>query len=323
MHPCWQLLERHASELNSGPVLWLDPPEIHELMKSGDQVVCLDQGVDAESPIPALSLDQKPSEKIQLIVLFYPKAKRRLDWWLQRIEEMSIDCPVWVLGENNGGIKSLPRRTAPFLACEKVDSARHCALFQCRFIGPMPRQEVWHYYQVEEHSIGALPGVFSQEKLDVGTRLLLQHLPALKGSLFELGCGAGAITLSLLNRNKECKVVTSDIDLLAVQSTQHNIEQAGLESRCSVIWSDGMSQVPRQRFDALITNPPFHTGIKTHYAATEQFFAQAEQWLKRGAVLWWVANDFLDYQPLLGKSFSKVEEIAHHSGFRVFKATRI
>lgn len=322
MHPCWQLLERHASELNSAPVLWLDPPEVHELMKPGDQSICLDQRVDADSPIPTLRPDQLAAESIHRVVLFYPKAKHRLDWWLECIDRKGLDCPVWVVGENNGGVKSLPKRTATILDSEKLDSARHCALFQCRFIAPIEAQHSWQSYQVGNHQINALPGVFSQGKLDIGTRLLLEHLPELKGHLFELGCGAGAISLTLLSANPHCTLVTSDIDLLAVQSTQFNIEQAGLESRCQVIWSDGMSQVPKQRFDALITNPPFHAGIKTHYAPTEQFFISAEQWLKSGGVLWWVANDFLDYRSLLGASFRKVEEVAHQNGFRVFKATR-
>lgn len=303
-------------------VLWLDPPETHDLMKSTDQALCLDQGVDAASTIHTLTLEERPSDSTRLIVLFYPKAKRRLDWWLKHIESLALGCPIWVLGENNGGIKSLPKRTVHYLECEKVDNARHCVLFQCHFNAPMPEPETWLHYETNEHQIGALPGVFSQEKLDAGTRLLLEHLPGLKGTLFELGCGAGAITLALLSNNEQCEVVSSDIDLLAVKSTQRNIARAGFEERCNVIWSDGMSQVPNQRFDALITNPPFHIGIKTHYAPTERFFTQADQWLKRGGMLWWVANDFLDYQSLLGPSFNRIEEITHRSGFRVFKAVR-
>ncbi|MHA7879363.1 MAG: methyltransferase [Saccharospirillum sp.] len=322
MHPCWQLLERHTSELNARAVLWLDPPEPHQLMKADDRALCLSQSSASQSPAPTLLPGHAITEPITLIVLFLPKAKRRLDWWLRQIESLALPVPVWIVGENDAGIKSIVKRLAPHISASKIDSARHCGLLECRLETPLPQQDAWHYYEVDGLRVGALPGVFSQEKLDVGTRLLLASLPTVNGHVFEFGCGAGVICLWLLKHSPSCQIVATDIDWLAVDSTRHNVQQSGVTERCEVIWSDGMSQVPAQRFDMLITNPPFHTGIRTHYEPSERFFLEADHWLKPGGELWWVANDFLNYQALLGRSFQSVSEVDRGQGFRVYRAIK-
>ncbi len=53
-----------------------------------------------------------------------------------------------------------------------------------------------------ELQICALPGVFSQNRLDVGTAVLLPHLSQVtSGKIADLGCGAGVISAYLAKLN--------------------------------------------------------------------------------------------------------------------------
>lgn len=327
MHPTWQLLERHTSELNSKRILWIDPPETHPLVKTDDGLVTPDRTVFTRHSGNALTPGDYWPHEADMCVVFYPKAKHRLEWWLTQVHDWCQSSAtgqpaVWVVGENKGGIKSLPNRTAKYGETHKIDTARHCALFEYlpRGAGPAGGQAV--EFSHRHYRIHALPGVFSQKGLDRGTAVLVDALPALSGEVLELGCGSGVLSCELLERMPSGRLTAVDIDWLAVESTRRTLADAGLLDRATPLWSDGLSEVPDQIFDTLVTNPPFHAGVKTHYEPSVRFFRESHRWLRRGGELWWVANDFLDYQSLLQDHYRKIEAVVHRSGFRVFRAIR-
>ncbi|WP_108124624.1 class I SAM-dependent methyltransferase [Saccharospirillum mangrovi] len=322
MHPCWQLLERHHTELTDTQVLWLDPPEPNAIIKANDYCITSNRALHAARQEQWLAPDADWPNGTEHIVVFYPKAKGRLEWWLHQVQQQAPKARLWIVGENLGGIKSLPKRLNDWAECEKVDNARHCVLFEVRFEHAKTDAQDWLSFDWNQHRIHALPGVFSQNRLDTGTAVLLAQLPALNGQLLELGCGSGVLSLALLLRDDSAKLTTVDIDWLAVTSTKRTLTEAGLADRVDVQWSDGLADVTPHRFDHLITNPPFHTGLRTHYEPSERFFAASHEWLKPGGSLWWVANDFLDYQRVLKAGAFDVNQVAHERGFRVFEAKR-
>lgn len=327
MHASWQLLERHQTTFSALTMLWLDPPESHGMIKPGDRAVCIDRSVFNAAGLTALSPDDTWPEQTDGIVLFYPKAKERLSWWLHRVVsfvQRHPQCRIWVVGENKGGIKSLPKRVLDWAQTEKWDSARHCVLHQLHTEpnGAMPEAPAWTEFEHQGQVLQAGPGVFSQNRLDKGTALLLEVLPAMKGHCLDFGCGSGVIAQTLLNQSDKVTVTALDIDWLAVRSTEQNLARVAPEERYQVVWSDGLAQLERTRFHAIITNPPFHTGIRTHYEPSEQLFRASADWLVSGGSLWWVANEFLDYQSCLPATVGKVEEMAHGRGFKVYRAKR-
>lgn len=326
MHPSWQLLERHRNQFSALTVLWLDAPEDNELIKPSDQAVCLDRQVYNTPGLTALSPDDSWPAQTDGLVLFYPKAKERLAWWLHRIArfvQQNPRCQVWVVGENKGGIKSLPGRVTDWAETEKWDSARHCVMHRLILSsdGPLPGAPAWTEFEYQGQVLQAAPGVFSQSRIDKGTELLLSVLPVLKGHCLDFGCGSGVIARTLLNRS-EVTVTALDTDWLATRSTEFNLAKVASDDRYRVVWSDGLAQLDRTRFNAIITNPPFHTGIRTHYEASEALFRASADWLVAGGTLWWVANEFLDYQSCLPATMGLVEEMAHGRGFKVYRARR-
>ncbi|HCP20107.1 MAG TPA: 16S rRNA methyltransferase, partial [Marinobacter hydrocarbonoclasticus] len=72
----------------------------------------------------------------------------------------------------------------------------------------------------------------------------------------------------------------------------------------------------------VISNPPFHTGVKTDTSMTEQFLAQVAAHLAHGGELRLVANSFLPYEALIRQHIGPVEKLAQDRRFTVYRAFR-
>ncbi|TXR53785.1 class I SAM-dependent methyltransferase [Reinekea thalattae] len=340
MHATLQILDRHRDTLNNHKIHWFDSPEQSDLIKPHDQQYNLNWSSNNQ-----LSIDDLSITTAELNILFFPKSKERLDWWLAKISsQLAENQQLWVVGENNSGIKSIEKRIGRYFDSFKIDSARHCALVELRLKQPLEQSSSdWQSYEVKLEAINeqtnkeadetatdaqsankiySLPGVFSAAKLDKGSDLLIQHLPKLRGKVLEFGCGAGVLSLAIARQPSVSGLVVTDIDALAIHSTQKTLTANALQDKATLHWSDGLHNLPQQQFDAIVTNPPFHQGIKTAYAASEHFFSQAHLWLKPGGQLIWVVNDFLRYEPCLDAQFDTTVELTRQRGFKVLSATK-
>ena len=319
MHPTLQILERHRAELSAAPTHYFDPPDTIPWLSSDAQSFSLNADITT-----SIEPYQPTWETANLNVLFYPKAKERLLWWLFQIHQsLTKSQQLWVVGENDGGIKSLAKRLNGLFDCEKIDTARHCALFSLTPNPGVITDDFWCHYQYNELTISALPGVFSAKKLDTGTSVLLEHLPKLiSGDFLEMGCGSGVLAAELLTRYPNSHVDTYDVDLLATQSARATLKANNLDHRAQVFWASNALALPPKKYQAIVTNPPFHKGVRTEYGPTETFFSQASDRLVQGGKLIWVANDFLNYQNILRTQFRSTTVIAQTRGFKVYEAIK-
>ncbi|WP_449360593.1 methyltransferase [Alishewanella longhuensis] len=71
-----------------------------------------------------------------------------------------------------------------------------------------------------------------------------------------------------------------------------------------------------------MSNPPFHTGIKTDYSISEAFIAQSASGLQKGGTLTLVANNHLAYLQLLEQAFGSVKVLAKAHGFVVYQTVK-
>lgn len=104
-------------------------------------------------------------------------------------------------------------------------------------------------------------GVFSTQRIDEGTRLLLAHLPARPPrSLLEIGCGYGALGLPIAAKFPDCRALLLDRDLLAVRACEHNARQLGLANAAVVPGLGFRDVAPLERWDLVLCNVPARIG---------------------------------------------------------------
>ncbi|MDQ6790907.1 MAG: methyltransferase [Candidatus Dormibacteraeota bacterium] len=102
-------------------------------------------------------------------------------------------------------------------------------------------------------------GVFSAERLDAGTRVLLAEAPPppAQGELLDLGCGYGPIALALASWAPKARVWAVDVNERALELTRLNAEKAGLNN---VIVCRPEEVAADLRFAAIYSNPPIRVG---------------------------------------------------------------
>jgi 16S rRNA (guanine1207-N2)-methyltransferase len=104
-------------------------------------------------------------------------------------------------------------------------------------------------------------GVFSGERVDAGTKLLLSEVPVpadLAGDVLDLGCGYGAIAVTVARRAPGATVWALDVNERALALAADNASAAGVADRVRAVPADG---VPADvRFSAIFSNPPIRIG---------------------------------------------------------------
>ena len=102
-------------------------------------------------------------------------------------------------------------------------------------------------------------GVFSPDRIDPGTRVLLETAPTPPnaGNLLDLGCGYGPIALTLARRLPQASVYGVDVNQRAVGLAEENARTAGLDN---VRFSLADELDPGLTFTAIWSNPPIRIG---------------------------------------------------------------
>ena len=162
-------------------------------------------------------------------------------------------------------------------------------------------------------------GVFSRGELDTGTRLLLEALPEeLSGEILDLGCGWGAIGITVARKWPETRVTMADVNTRALELSRENAKKNRADVVCAE--SDGMAAFEGRTFDAVITNPPIRAGKQVIYG----MFADAAKCLKPGGALYLVirkqqgAESCVRY---LQTIYAGVDKLDKSGGFWVLKAS--
>ena len=269
-----------------------------------------------------------PEREFDSAVVFLPKSKDLTDYLLNAVAARLAGREVFLVGEKRSGIEGASKQLNPFGKPRKLDSARHCQLWQVTVADAPQTKPLESLAQTYELPLAegplkvvSLPGVFSHGRLDRGSALLLEHLDKLpSGHLLDFGCGAGVLGAAVKRRYPETQVTMLDVDAFAAASSRLTLAANGLEAE--VLTGDGIDAAP-MGLNAILSNPPFHTGVHTDYAATENLLRKAAKHLKNGGELRLVANSFLKYQPLIEEHLGVCAIKAEGNGFRIYQAKRV
>lgn len=166
-------------------------------------------------------------------------------------------------------------------------------------------------------------GIFSPERVDAGTQVLLGNVPAPPpgGNLLDLGCGWGPITLTLAMDSPRATVWAVDVNQRALDLVRRNAETLGLTNVNAVTPDDVPADVG---FMSIWSNPPIRVG-------KNELHAMLLRWLPRlepGTDAWLVVQRNLGSDSLqrwlqaeLPQDFA-ITRAATNKGFRVLRARR-
>lgn len=170
-----------------------------------------------------------------------------------------------------------------------------------------------------EDGFETVAGVFSAEKIDRGSKMLIESLPMkLPKRLADLGAGWGYLSRHILLREKIRELHLIEADFAALECARKNVT----DERAHFHWADAMQFTPAQPFDCVITNPPFHTTRKADPGIGRSFITAAAGMLSPSGQMYLVANRHLPYERTLAEAFRHVEEIAGDNAFKVLRATK-
>lgn len=180
---------------------------------------------------------------------------------------------------------------------------------------PLPNSE----FTIHNHA-----NVFAREKLDIGARFFIDHLPPIKAEqqVIDLGCGNGVLGLSLLAKQNNCKITFTDESFMAVASARLNITNnlPALVKSCQFNVDDCLTLIEDNSANMIVCNPPFHQQNATTDHIAWQMFNDSKRVLKKGGELRIVGNRQLAYHIKLQRVFGNVKTIASNKKFVILSA---
>lgn len=186
--------------------------------------------------------------------------------------------------------------------------------------------EVFHGFTVElrgaTYEVRSRPGVFAWDRLDPGTRALIDTLEVSPTDrVMDLGCGNGLVGVAAARMAPDGRVTMVDADIVAVESARRTVAANGV-GHCEVLLADGASGLDSDAFDVVAVNPPFHLDRNNDYRTAERFIEEAHRVLRPGGRLFLVANRFLAYEEPIQRAFGACAVAHEDSAYRVFRAER-
>ena len=186
----------------------------------------------------------------------------------------------------------------------------------------------------------AFGGAFAGAAIDIGTRLLLDHLPAgidrlpgrapdrepgladEPGAVIDFACGTGVIAAALALRHPDLRILATDQSAAAVASATATARANGVEDRVEVVRDDMLGGRPDGSASFIALNPPFHSGSAVHEGIAPRMFAEAARVLRPGGELWTVWNSGLHYRQALQNAVGPTRQIARNAKFTVTASIR-
>lgn len=162
-------------------------------------------------------------------------------------------------------------------------------------------------------------GVFSADRVDPGTRILLETVPAPPpgGDLLDLGCGYGPITLTAAHRTPSLVAWGLDVNERALELARSNAATAGLDN---VRFMLAHQIPPEQTFAAIWSNPPIRIGKAAMHDLLTTWLAR----LRPDGLAHLVVHRHLGADSLhrwLDTQGFPTERVASRNGYRVLRTT--
>ncbi len=160
-------------------------------------------------------------------------------------------------------------------------------------------------------------GVFSKDKIDYGSKVLLESYLKNNNSskrVLDIGCGYGIIGI-VISKVTNSFVSMIDVNKRALHLTERNILENKVNAECFM--SDAFSEVS-EKYDIIITNPPIRAGKEK----VLEILMGAKEHLSKNGELWYVIRKDQGAKSInkVLESIYQIEVIERSKGFYVFRA---
>ncbi|MCI8575313.1 MAG: class I SAM-dependent methyltransferase [Bacilli bacterium] len=175
-----------------------------------------------------------------------------------------------------------------------------------------------YHYKDEEFLFLSDNGIFSKDKLDFGSRLLietfLENEKRTNLDLLDVGCGYGFIGITV-SKILDSFVTMCDINKRALHLANRNIEKNKI--RGETILSNIYENITK-KYDVILTNPPIRAGK----VVVSKILMDAKNHLKPKGTLWFVIRKDQGAKSMLAlvSKIAKCEIIEKSKGFYIMRA---
>jgi 16S rRNA (guanine1207-N2)-methyltransferase len=303
----------------SGHVLLLRPPSELDLNGLPLDRIAVEHGFLPEhDALEARGLDVATDRlgPAAAVVVFAQRSKVLTFHMLARAVAMvGPGGAVVVDGMKADGIDSVLRRVRDAAPVGEVFAKAHGKCFA--FAAPAAVPDGWAAEPGMADGFATAPGVFSADGIDPGSALLAEHLTGLSGRVCDLGAGWGYLSARVLASDgvTECHLVEAEHAALAC--ARENLA----DPRARFHWADA-TRFEGGPFDAVVSNPPFHTSRKADPALGRAFVTAAARLLTPRGRLLLVANRHLPYEAALREAFGEVTILGDEGGYKVIEGRR-
>ncbi|WP_268219306.1 methyltransferase [Streptomyces sp. EMB24] len=281
-----------------------------------------------------LTTRDAPPERADVLLVRVPKSLALLEDQLLRLAP-SVHADTVVVG--TGMVKEI--HTSTLRLFERILGPTRTSLAEKKarliFCTPDPSlvrpPNPWPYRYTLPGDVGPVSGrtvvnhagVFCADRLDIGTRFFLRHLPAGGGGrVVDLGCGNGVVGTAMALADPKAEVLFVDESFQAVASAQDTYRANDVSGHAEFRVGDGLAGVPSGSVDLVLNNPPFHSHQATTDATAWRMFTGARRTLRPGGELWVVGNRHLGHHVKLRRLFGNSEVVASDPKFVVLRAVR-
>jgi len=282
-----------------------------------------------------LTTQDAPPERIDVLLVRVPKSLALLEDQLSRLAP-ALHADSLVLA--TGMVKEI--HTSTLRLFERIVGPTRTSLAEQKarliFCTPDPSlsrpENPWPYRYALPDGIGPVSGrtvvnhagVFCADRLDIGTRFFLGHLPETRGArrVVDLGCGNGVVGTAVALANPRAEVLFVDESFQAVASAEATYRANGVPGHAEFRVGDGLAGVASDSVDIVLNNPPFHSHQATTDTTAWRMFSGARRVLRPGGELWVVGNRHLGYHVKLRRLFGNSEVVASDPKFVVLRAVR-
>ncbi|MFB7473328.1 methyltransferase [Kitasatospora sp. NPDC056184] len=285
-----------------------------------------------------LTTRDTPPERTDVLLVRVPKSLALLEDQLHRLAP-ALHPDTVVLGTgmtteiHTSTLQLFERILGPTRTSLAVRKARLILCTPDRSLDPGPNP--WPHRYALPGDIGPVSGrtvvnhagTFCADRLDIGTRFLLAHLPvAAPGArIVDLGCGNGVVGTAAALAAPGAELVFVDESHQAVASAEATFRaNLGPDAPAEFLTADALADagVPSGSVDLVLNNPPFHSHQATTDATAWRMFTGARRALRPGGELWVVGNRHLGYHVKLRRLFGNCRTVAGNPKFVVLKAVK-